>query len=170
VDVTSLSSEARFDDFEAVGTLAGLGRREPCGQCQREFLVSSLLRSPDGALCLSCDLEAEARDRARSARWDVRTLSISCALLSVSSIGVPWAVGVASVPRPANLVFMGGAVILASMAFVLMVGTMRELRFDLGTRDPILLGKHMFTLAFAAVVNALNTGIFVMTGLAGWMS
>jgi len=166
VEVTSLSPEDRFDAFDPVGTLAGLGRREPCSECQRIFLVSALLRSPEGAVCLACDLEREARARALSSRWDIAKFAISCALLSVSSIGAPWAAGVASVPRPGPLAFMASAVMLSLFSCLLIVATMRDLRFDLGARDPILLGKHMFTVAFAVVVNAVNAGVFAMVVVA----
>jgi len=162
VEVTSLRPEERFDTFDDIGTLAGHGQSETCTRCRRDFAVSALLRGSEGAICLGCGLQIEHQARARQSRWDLSKLVAAVILLVLSSTSVPLVGGLALIGEQAwhPVFFLGGTTLGGMLSCLLVVSTLRDLRFDLAARDPILLGKHMFTLAFATVVNGVVAGVF----------
>ena len=158
----------RFDEastpwaFDAIGTLAGLGETELCTGCRQPFTVSALLRGPDGALCLRCDLERESGLRVRQSRLEVSKLLAVGILLCLSAAAIPGVLPLGLVQHQPwhGPAFALGGVLAGTASSLLIFSTLRDLRFDLPAGDPVLLGKHMFTLSFATVVNAVAAGVF----------
>ncbi len=158
---TRLDREFIPDDFDPLDTLVRQGpATEACSRCETVYRQGELLRGSDGALCMRCELEEKVVLNGLERRWDP-TLALGATLLLVVSGGTIVLLIASSGGDPRLAVFFAlAAAVSASLCSLSIVGTLRDLRFDLGIGDWFVLGKHMMALAFATIAMSANAGVF----------
>ncbi len=141
--------------------------RESCTHCGVVHNTGRLLRQADGPVCLQCDAEKYQVRQTSRARRKIGIPVLISAVLVASAVAVPVLLVIGSLSVTHVALFLSGSSVAFSLCSVCIYETLRELRYDLPRRDPIVLAKHMFSLSFATVTNAIAVWIFVSALLLG---